>query len=423
MNLIAYSDSDESDNDAAPALQPAVKTAPKPTFQKVVDRSSSKIKLDLPAPKQPKPDKDDIEAEAPPAKKARTGGGFAGFNALLPAPKKANATATLTTIATATSPPQEEAISSGKRGLGKGLGAGVSLKTGAEPAFKREPKIVEDYDETGTAKSNESFREFLKLPPPKTDSISELTSEVTLPRQDVATFKPEAKPAKKPMKFVPLSVNRGKKKKPVVARPVGPAAEQAESVSTPTQPLIDSSPAKKPKVSLFSVSSEEQPVPENGTSIGEYKPLLFSGSEEEERGVQVPENAFDEDIADTVAPSTVQPPAPSTRTGSQSLIDVASELNLTEAERRRLFGRKGRSPDLYSANIVEFNTDQEYAHNMKVRAEGETVEHKALKSISGTGKNSLRSLINVAVTQKDALEEHFNTGRRNKKEAGNKYGW
>jgi hypothetical protein len=122
-------------------------------------------------------------------------------------------------------------------------------------------------------------------------------------------------------------------------------------------------------------------------------------------------------------PTPQAPTPPRTQLPIQGLTNLASELNLTESERRRLFGRKGQGSELSGANIIEFNTDKEYAHNEQLRQQGETVQHNALKSISGTGKNSLRSLINVAVTQKDALEEHFASGRRNKREAGSKYGW
>jgi hypothetical protein len=118
--------------------------------------------------------------------------------------------------------------------------------------------------------------------------------------------------------------------------------------------------------------------------------------------------------------------APPSTGGSNphDLTNIASELNLSEAERRQLFGKKGRGgPDFSGATIKDFNTDMEYAHNEKLRQQGEAVQHNPLKSISGTGKNSLRSLVNVATTQKDALEDHFAAGARNKREAGNRYGW
>ena len=46
-----------------------------------------------------------------------------------------------------------------------------------------------------------------------------------------------------------------------------------------------------------------------------------------------------------------------------------------------------------------------------------------VKSVMGGGKHSLQQLVNLVSNQKDALEEGFAMGRRNKKEAGAKYGW
>jgi hypothetical protein len=411
MNLIAYSDSEESDNDAPQAPKPAAKPAPKPSFQKVVDRSNpGKIKLNLPTPRA-QAEKDDIEAEAPPAKKARTGGGaFSGFNSMLPAPKKPKVDATTA------------APISGKRGLGKSLGSGVNLRTGAEPAFQRAPK-EEDYDENGDPikkeesgpMKKEDFRKLFNLPPPKTETKVESTPEVPA----LESPKPEpsvAKPASK-SRFMPLSVARGKKKKPI-NRPAGAVPDDVKLAleSTRAAPVTAPKAPVKPKVSLFGAPQEDD-GPATTVSHGEYKPLLYGADEDED--APVPDDAFNNTDTYQAAPSSHHPAT----SEPQGLNDLASELNLSEAERRRLFGRRGQGPDLSAANIIEFNTDTEYAHNERLRQQGETVQHNALKSISGTGRNSLRSLINVASTQKEALEEHFASGRRNKKEAGNKYGW
>ncbi|KAG9200308.1 hypothetical protein G6514_007132 [Epicoccum nigrum] len=406
MNLIAYSDS-ESDGEA-PAAAPVPKPASK-TFQKVVDRSNpGRIKLNLPGATAATIDKDDIESEAPPTKKARIGGGggLGGFNSMLPAPKKANVKAP---AASATP---------GSRGLGKGLGANVNLRTGAEPAFKREQKLeLEEYDEQGNVikkepMKKEDFRAMFNLPAPKSEQKAPPRPESPASTPQVTEHVPAQKPAAP--RFVPMSVGKGKKKKPI-ARPV--AAPTYDNAPTPAS-VADAQPAKKPKVSLFGVSQEAD-TPANETSSGAYQPMMYGFDEDE-----------DEDDAPGVdqafgAHSTHQPAqyAP-TPAAPDDLTNIASELNLSEAERRQLFGKKGRNaPDFSSARIVEFNTDTEYAHNEQLRQQGEQVQHNPLKSISGTGKNSLRSLVNVATTQKDALEEHFASSHRNKKEAGNRYGW
>lgn len=414
MNLIAYSDS-ESDGEAPAAPRPVLKQAPKPSFQKVVDRSNpGRIKVNLPGASQPRAEKDDIEADAPPAKKPRLGGAsaFGGFNAMLPAPKKPVAAPAAVDAAT------------GKRALGKGLAAGVNLRTGAEPAFKRESRVeLDEFDENGNPikkepMKKEDFRALLNLPTPKSANKEEK-------KPDTAVDTPQADPVPAPKaaapRFVPMSVGKGKKKKAVAPRPViassgdtkaiGPGASAAQAEAAPAPP------PRKPRVSLFGVSGEST-TPANASSGEAYQPMLYGA--EDGADAPVPDDAFDQQHTYQPAP---QAAAATSSAASHDLTGIASELNLSAAERRQLFGKRGREEDFSSAKIVEFSTDTEYAYNEKLRQQGEQVQHNALKSISGTGKNSLRSLINVASTQKDALEEHFASGYRNKKEAGNKYGW
>jgi hypothetical protein len=412
MNLLAYSDS-ESDADAPPAPRPALKQAPKATFQKVVDRSNpGKIKVHLSGASQPRAERDDIEADAPPAKKPRLGGAsaFGGFNSFLPAPKKPAVAASIS-------------ATSGKRGLGKGLVSGVNLKTGAEPAFRRESRVeADEYDESGNPvkkepMNKEDFRALLNLPTPKADKRGEDSSDA-LP--DTSQSQPDAAPKPAAPRFVPMSVGKGKKKKPAAPR-LAAAQPQDSKASIPasssSQSTAPAPPPRKPKVSLFGVSQDTD-APVSAPSGAAYQPMLYGA--EDEHDAPVPDDAFDAQLA----PHTTQQAAmASSAAASNGLTDIASELKLSAAERRQLFGKRGREADFSSAKIVEFNTDTEYAHNEKLRQQGEQVQHNALKSISGTGKNSLKSLISAASTQKDALEEHFASGYRNKKEAGNKYGW
>jgi hypothetical protein len=394
MNLIAYSDSEESGDETSPVPKPVPKPAPKPAFQKVVDRSNpGKIKLQLPTPSQAATENDDIESEAPPAKKARTGSGaFSGFNAMLPAPKRPNlkATASATGVEAAGG-------SLGKRGLGKSLGVGVNLKTGAEPAFRREPKL-EEYDETGnpvkqnqTPMQAEDFRAIFNLPPAKTDRSASAKQE---PQSEQSTpVVPEVKQPDKP-RFLPLSVARGKKKKPLAPRTTATETGEREKAPEPSAavPAAERKPVAKPKVSLFSMTEDEDDTSIPEPAHDDYKPLLYGAEEVEDPVVR------DAPISTPHAPTTTA----NVGSGSASngathdLNNLASELNLTESQRRQLFGRRGHGPDLSAANIIEFNTDKEYEHNEQLRQQGETVQHKALKSITGTGKNSLRSLVNVA---------------------------
>ncbi|CAI6337647.1 unnamed protein product [Periconia digitata] len=445
MNLIAYSDSEGSDDEGTSIPQPAAKpAASKPAFQKVVDRSNpGKIKLNLPGTSQPQPEKDHLDSEAPPAKRARLGAGsgaFSGFNAMLPAPKKpkldAGAGASSSSL-------------SGKRGAGKGLGAGVNLRTGAEPAFRREPRVdMDEYDENGNPikkepMNKEEFRAMLNLPTPKSEKkasqgsvapAASLGNASTGPSAD-AKARPSPTPETKPIaarpKFMPMSVARGKKKP--AAKPAAPSSEGTDksssvlsapsSTSTPQGQTTTaaSNPTAKPKVSLFSISSHQDQAPKISNDTTPYQPLLYGArpdNEEEEE-----EDQQDASFTDSAFTTTSQPQSQPTNPPPNSLTSIASELNLSASERRQLFGRHPSADPSSTSRLVEFNTDTEYAHNEHLRQQGETVQQNVLKPISGTGKNSLKSLVNVASTQKDALEDHFAEGRRNKREAGGQYGW
>lgn len=403
MNLTAYSDS-ESDGEA-----PA--PAPKLPSHRIVDRSDSgRIKLNLPAASRSQAANNDTEDGGPPAKKPRIGGGgaFGGFNSMLPAPKKPAAKATLT-------------AEPGKRGQGSGLGVGVNLKTGAEPAFQRGSARVEldEYDENGNPikkqpMNKSDFRALLNLPPPKTEA-----STRSNPEPSVDASQPETQQAPKPAapRFVPMSVGKGKKKKLLPPRTTIVRSTNDESRTTSVGAILPSvteaKPVSKPKVSLFGVS-QAAPVQTQAPSDEQYQPFLADAEDSSmtEDGPDMQSNHF----------ATQNAPAPAPV--SNELTNIASELNLSEAERRQLFGKKGRGgPDLSTASIVEFNTDTEYAHNERLRQQGEQIQHNPLKSFSGAGKNSLRSLVSQATTQKDALEDHFSEGHRNKREAGNRYGW
>jgi hypothetical protein len=426
MNLTAYSDS-ESDNDAPPLPpppNPAAKTAPRPQFQKVVDRSNpGRIKVNLPGALQQHAPQDDIEASAPPAKKPRLGGGFGAFNAMLPAPKKPNVSADA----------GASGATASTRGRGKGLAIGVNLKTGAEPAFKREPRVeADEYDEHGHAvpkepMKKEDFRAMLNLPSYTTDTKTQAAPAISVPESQTEKEAGHQQVLKAAApRFLPMSVGKGMKKKkkpPAVSATVAAlhqgyttpnntgSAEQSTNKETKPAP-------RKAKLSLFGVPDEPKPLAEDAAD-NPYQPFLY-GTEDE--AVEEPNSKalVVEPHSYTFQHTATQPSVPATT----DLTNIASELKLSEAERRQLFGKKGRSdPDFSAAKIVEFNTDAEYAHNEKLRQQGEQIQHNPLKSISGTGKNSLKSLVNVASTQKDALEDHFAAGHRNKKEAGNRYGW
>ena len=211
MALVGYSDSEGSDSESpniAPVPATTKPAAKQGSFQKLVNPSAPrKIKVDLPTI-QP-----EAEADAPPAKKPRTAGKFGGFNSFLPAPKRA-------------------------ADAKKGLGSGVNLKTGAEPAFSRE-RVEPDPSAFAPAVTSDETKD---------------NADTTIPAPFQDETPPEVKPIGNAMKFKPLSVSRKKVPKKKIlpnAAPAAPSPAAAAAIETPKPPV------PKQKISLFSVTQDD----------------------------------------------------------------------------------------------------------------------------------------------------------------------
>ena len=200
------------------------------------------------------------------------------------------------------------------------------------------------------------------------------------------------------------------KKKPI--KKAKPIAEPSNGTKDQeSRPRVDDSavandsvataPLAKPKRSLFSVPQAEQ-----STAI--------------DRTAEIDE--FAAETLEALEPEVSQQPIrqpPPISANPNSLQSVASDLNLTPAQQRQLFGRKGKGQDV---NVAHFNLDSEYAANEQLRQAGEVVEHRAVKAIA-PGKHSLQQLVNNARTQQDGLEDKWAAGRQARGEGGSKYGW
>jgi hypothetical protein len=357
MALVNYSDSEGSDTEA-PVIAPAAK-APAPAKPKLINRTESKkIKVELPQIR-PEPGQDGSQEPAP--KRARTAGAFSGFNSLLPLPKKTGQNA-----------PKP----------------GVSLKTSSEAAFSRTPVPTLPSGDDGGNDVNGLGKESLPVAAEKKEE--------------------EVKIVGKPTRFMPLSVANAKKKKKPIHGPKVPVAEKSTPIvvgATTQQPAqnatpVEEPPKAKPKVSLFSFGSEEAAAPTEKPSSN-YQPEFAD-----------PEANADEEA---LAAQTQQAAAP---TSTNTLSDIASDLDLTPAQRRQLFGRGGMN----AGNIAHFNMDAEYRSNQEMAASGETFEHRQVKTIA-PGKHSLQQLVNNVKSQTDALEDKWAEGRRNRGEGGSKYGF
>ena len=399
MTLVTYSDSEASDDEQQPASTRAAAPAPpKPqTYHKVVDKSNPrKIQVNL-SDNKPESAQPDEYSEQPPLKRARIGGGaFGGFNSLLPAPKRQTVE---------------------RKAAGNGAPRKVfSLKTGAEPGFDRE----------GDAELKALFAEEQA----NSSTLAALNSHKRQSPTNIHDANPLANasnPANRPNGssapiFKPLSVTRKSKKKGasnISASQTKPATvtgpEEYQNQSGPLQPA--------PKLSLFSLGGAAPQATSMSGGDKPYEPMM-EGREgpdqqdyEDERDADKPESYDPQDGAKLGVPESLDNPQ-----GTQSLDSIASDLNLSESARRQLFGRHGSKSVANAVNVVNFNTDDEYAANEALRASGEQVQHNPVRAIA-PGKHSLRQLVTAASGQRDALEESFASGRRNKREAGNKYGW
>ena len=392
MALVGYSDSEESSDEGSKAVQ---KTRSKPAttklaFQKVTDRTNPhKIRVSLPETSKTNTS-DGLDNDEPPAKKARIGGGssgLGGFNSLLPAPKKTTATSTVA-------------------GRGRDLGSGVNLKTGSTPGFSREPALFVQAPSTGEVKEGHESGNGA--------DGGDTNSSFVHPAQGNTDHKETREPHKvgNAMIFKPLSVARKPAKKKKTNVPA--SSSQLEQPSVASEKMSEQE--SKPKVSLFSIgvpNDTESSIPGRRK---EYEPLIHLGASDETE-TDPPIDPISE--ANTTAQSSYSVPTDTSST-PQSLSSIAADLNLSASARRQLFGRHGANAS--AINVVNFNTDAEYKANEEFRALGEQPAHNPVRAIA-PGKHSLKQLVNAVSNQKDALEEQFATGRRNKREAGSKYGW
>ncbi|TKA75341.1 hypothetical protein B0A55_05561 [Friedmanniomyces simplex] len=395
MALVAYSDSEGSDTETpVPAPKPTataqIAATSKPTapFQKTEAR---KIKVALPTLKAEADKQAQDEADPPPAKRARTAGAFGGFNSLLPAPKRTAAQAT-------------------------GLKKGVSLKTSSEAAFSRVagpgPAAVADDGAGYGAQEDEVYDEFGNSSKPQASGPVAAVDEGKGEKEEV-----EVKVVGKSTRFKPLSVANNRKKKVVKKFLAAPAEGRIERDDAQKPPPEDTMrlqeaavPVAKPKRSLFTVQQEEE----------EEETLPEPADRNAYTALDAPDSAHEHDIH----PTSTHPPAPATAPAPPPnfLQSLAADMNLTPTQRRQLFGRHATKDLPATINLTHFNTDAEYAANEAIRQSGETMEHRAVKTVA-PGKHSLQQLVNNARTNQDSIEDKWAEGRRNRGDAGSKYGW
>lgn len=405
MVLVAYSDSEGSDAEVSTPLPAPSKPTPatKSSTNFTIDKANpSKIRVNLSSSlPQSTTDREDGEPSAKRARTSGAGGAFSGFNAMLPAPKRDNVKPGTTNMNGNKLPARKV----------------FSLKTGAEPAFSRESDAeMKDF----FAEQEQDHAQDVGGSGGKENGTTTIPNDIPKPSFITESNLPQT--TGKAFMFKPLSVSRGPKKKKTISqltKGITPPIERtAKSSTTTTQTtpentstnINSTSSVSNPKISLFSSGpSELPPDPEPDESYGDQ--------DEEDEIVEILDDPLTTGAnGNYMSSSSAQP---------ESLTSIADNLNLTAAERRQLLGRKGQIDSMVkdSHNIITFNTDTEYATNQALNASADaSVQHNPVRAIAG-GKHSLKQLVANAQGQKEALEESFAMGRRNKREAGTKYGW
>lgn len=418
MGLVEYSDSD-SDGESRPISPPpaaapaaaASQPAKKQSFQKLVDKSNpGRIRVNLPSVSAGP--EDATAVQVPAAKRLKTGGSrFSGFSSSLPPPKATK--------------PSLPGGSSGK----PTPRVGVSLKTSGEAAFSRDTSLDRGRVTPGTERPG-SFLDSQTAAAAATTPTA--PARPSIPPEQKS--EDEVKLVGKALMFKPLSVARkpvnkvGRPKKtaaaPVTASHRG-ASEQPAHAGNPGAPTKQESPAvphvNKKKMSLFSVEDDARgvtPLPEDSVSY-EAATCGHDQSAFPQEDV-VDDHAGQRHYAGYSQPPVQRPGHPE----PTSLDSIADDLNLDPAARRELFGRGGAPSMATAKSVINFNLDQEYQHNERLRQSGalDQQQHNPLRAIK-PGKHSLQQLVNQVQSQRDALEENFAKNRATQKQSGAKYGF
>ncbi|KAI0811252.1 mitotic checkpoint regulator, MAD2B-interacting-domain-containing protein [Irpex lacteus] len=390
LGVEGYGSDSDSDNETTP--QPTSAAKPTVTQKKTglslpppaSAASSSKASFgsSLPAPKKKAPKKitiglpelsndnegSDILDDQPPAKKPRIeiGGGSSSLFSMLPEPKNKN--------------PVPERV------LGGGKGRGLVFNTGVQRSQTR--VTVEDAEE-----------EHDESAPVNVAPLSGSILEDATPVPDVKPLKPAAIP------FLPPSLARGKANVSTEDRPSLPKFAPPKSATKPASPLRLLLPRTAPQSSstlpIPSVSSapkiEEFVPPEpthNDPYPGYYLLLLELGSV---RYSVLPEvlQEWKKEYDDHVRALEK-----GIEKGFEGAEEGATEVNaLKEMER---------------AKVEVQEREEKKALTMGLGA-----------ALSGRAKtrHQLSTLLTDAYQNREALEEQIAMARRNRKEAGNKYGF
>ncbi|TRM56217.1 mitotic checkpoint regulator, MAD2B-interacting-domain-containing protein [Schizophyllum amplum] len=397
LGLEGYGSGSDSDSDveATPAMPTNKRPAPQsPSSSKLAlpppkasqpRTGTRKVKIGLPSLKPVADDEDDFESEKPPAKKPRLTPGAGGKSALLsmlPAPKEKNP-----------KPPAPERV------LGGGRGQGLVFHTRSSTSAV--DVEADDADEQSAS-----------VPPPAAShSAPEPTPSASAP----------------PSMFMPTSLKKGRANISL--------EEHGVSRSTAKPPVIPAAPV----VDFFSLGSTSRT---GAPSTSATSPSVFA----------IPSRSAAPEVP------TFQPPEPTPNDPYPGYYQLPSgKWEAHDAEYYQRFYKKWQADynahvralekgqvrgfeDMDEAQMGEVDAAKEMERakvEVKAREERKALslgaasytEQPKMKitasKLSGVARSrhQLATMLHEAYSNREALEEKIAEGRRNRKEAGNKYGF
>jgi hypothetical protein len=157
---------------------------------------------------------------------------------------------------------------------------------------------------------------------------------------------------------------------------------------------------------LFSFQASPTVAP--SASSAEYRPLMIS-----EETTTSNEELDDEAVQNVKGEAHLL----SLDTLAETTGVGVSEINKFESRHNR--ARRSQQP----IEVVDFKVDEFYEANEELRSRGDFNNIKRPVQAVGAGRHQLSTLLRSAQQNREGLEETFSRGKRNKREAGKKYGF
>ncbi|EAU88482.1 hypothetical protein CC1G_04188 [Coprinopsis cinerea okayama7 len=386
MGLVDYASGSESESEETPVVVKAPPKVESKPAKPAAKRPPKKIAIALPAlsAKRPGDDDDDDKKDAPPEKKPRIGAGKSTLLSMLPTPQR-------------TTPIQQQP----QRVLGAGTGPGLVFNT-SRPTQAAQPSDGPSVEDT----------------PEEDDDDKPKPAEPELPRSSLSSLLPPSLQKRRPN--VSLEETPAIRTPPTKPPSSAPAVDffglgNASKSSAPSIPSSSSSTSSSTLPSIPSMSA--------APSVPEFKPPEPTPYDPYPGYYQLPSGAWAQHDPEYYATFMKK-------------WQKEYDAHVRALEKGHVKGFE----DMEQAGIQDVDPVKEMERAKKEIQERE--ERKALTKGAGAGpsvprmkitaskmsgiaraRGQLSTLLRDAYENREALEEKIAEGKRNRKEAGNKYGF